>query len=93
MDKKLPFYKYQSIENHYSNKHINDWVTFNPEMETMKYVLQEKIDGSNFQIYIDNDLDFYDSWFVFLCTYDVVVYYDYWYSSCIYWSPSIYGNV
>lgn len=49
------FRKYPSIDNHYREKEIQYWIQHHPEIETVKYVLQEKIHGSNFQILITKD--------------------------------------
>jgi Rnl2 family RNA ligase len=49
------FKKYFSIENDYQNKVIQNWTNKYPELYKTKYILTEKIDGSNFQIYISKN--------------------------------------
>lgn len=51
----MEFKKYSSIENHYQNKYIEKTLQNNPELRLEKFILQEKIDGANFQILIEND--------------------------------------
>lgn len=41
--------KWTEIENHYRNKHIEKAVSFYPELLNERYVISEKVDGSNFQ--------------------------------------------
>lgn len=43
------FKKYPSIENSYSNKHVNRWLEYHPELMDEEYVLQEKLHGANIQ--------------------------------------------
>ena len=49
------FKKYSSIENSYQQKSIHYNLNKHPELLTCQYVLQEKIDGANFQIFITAD--------------------------------------
>ena len=49
------FKKYPSIENSYRMGFVQKALTMYPELETCKYVIQEKIHGSNFQIIISKD--------------------------------------
>lgn len=49
------FKKYPSIENHYRKKEIDYWLSKFPELGNERFVLQEKIHGSNIQIIFDND--------------------------------------
>ena len=46
------FKKYLSIENHYRQKEIDYFLMNFPELKDETYILQEKVDGSNFQIFI-----------------------------------------
>ncbi len=50
------FKKYPSIENSYQQKYIN-WFASNSEVDlnTEQFVLQLKLDGANFQVYITED--------------------------------------
>jgi Rnl2 family RNA ligase len=52
----MGYKKYGSIENDYNSKYINGLLTYEPEVSKITYQLTEKIDGSNFQIYIEKDL-------------------------------------
>jgi Rnl2 family RNA ligase len=69
------FKRYNSIENSYQGKYINRWLDKQPELKTETYVITEKIDGANIQIYfepgkeykvgkrscfIERDSDFFD---------------------------------
>lgn len=54
-EKEVEFKKYPSIENHYRNKHIEKWLSKFPELKDEGFIIQEKIQGSNFQIIINND--------------------------------------
>jgi Rnl2 family RNA ligase len=47
------FKKYPSIENHYRTKYINMFAEH--DLNNMEFILQEKLDGANFQIYITKD--------------------------------------
>lgn len=48
--------KYTEIENSYREKYIHRFLQYHPEVEDELFVIQEKIDGSNFQIkYFLND--------------------------------------
>ena len=49
------FNKYSSIENHYQSKFIDSFVSQKPELLNMKYYIEEKIHGSNFQIIVTKD--------------------------------------
>lgn len=51
----MEFKKYPSIENHYYDREIKNWLHYNPELEDETYIIQEKIHGSNFQILITPD--------------------------------------
>ncbi len=51
----MDFKKYPSIENHYQNRFIEKFVTAFPELKTVKFVIQEKLHGSNFQVFITRD--------------------------------------
>jgi len=44
------FKRFPSIDNHYQSKSINLWIIRYSQLRFDKYVLQEKIHGSNFQI-------------------------------------------
>lgn len=44
------FQKYCSITNHYNTKDIVYWFQYHPELPNLKYVIQEKIHGSNLQL-------------------------------------------
>ena len=44
------FQKYPSITNHYNTKDIYGWLRYHPELAQQKYVIQEKIHGSNIQL-------------------------------------------
>lgn len=47
------FKKYNSIENHYRQKEINYYLVKFPELKHETFILEEKIDGSNFQVFIN----------------------------------------
>ena len=49
------FKKYQSIENHYQNKHIKFFLNMYPELEEAGYIAEEKLDGANISICINED--------------------------------------
>lgn len=49
------FKKYQSIENHYQNKHIKFFLNMYPELERAGYIVEEKLDGANISICINED--------------------------------------
>jgi Rnl2 family RNA ligase len=49
------FKRYNSIENHYQNKIINQFIERHPELLAEQYVLEDKLDGSNISIIISND--------------------------------------
>jgi Rnl2 family RNA ligase len=51
----IKFDKYPSTDNHYAEKTVNYWLNKEPELNNIEYILQEKIDGANFQIYITAD--------------------------------------
>lgn len=44
------FQKYCSITNHYNQKDINHWLQYHPDIPKLRYVIQEKIHGSNLQL-------------------------------------------
>lgn len=52
-----PFKKYPSIENSYQEKFVHIALSMHPELETCKYILQEKLHGSNFQVCISKNGD------------------------------------
>ena len=45
--------KYPDIENHYRQKEIDRWLERYPELANERFVLEEKIDGANFQIIVN----------------------------------------
>ena len=47
------FKKYTSIENSYRQKYILKAVGEYPELQKQKYIIQEKIDGSNLQLFFE----------------------------------------
>lgn len=49
----MEFKKYNSIENHYNEKNIMHWITKYPELNLEKFIIQEKIHGSNFSIWFE----------------------------------------
>jgi Rnl2 family RNA ligase len=49
------FKKYNSIENHYQNKHIKFFLNMYPELERAGYIIEEKLDGANISICINED--------------------------------------
>lgn len=49
------FIKYPSIENHYRDKYIDYMKYRHPDLERESFVLQEKVDGANFQTLITRD--------------------------------------
>lgn len=49
------FRKYKSIENHYRQKAIEDMFKFNPVYCNCRYIVQEKVDGGNFQVRLTID--------------------------------------
>lgn len=51
------FVKWPSIENSYRDKEIERWLDLYPELANERYVLTEKIHGSNFQIFIQPNQD------------------------------------
>ena len=51
------FEKYCSITNHYNTKDINYWLQYHPEIPNLKYVIQEKIHGSNLQLIFQPELE------------------------------------
>jgi Rnl2 family RNA ligase len=44
------FQKYCSITNHYNRKDIEYWFQYHPQLPKLRYVIQEKIHGSNLQL-------------------------------------------
>jgi len=48
----MVFKKYPSIENHHRTKEINWWLSRFPEIADARYIIQEKIHGSNVQFVI-----------------------------------------
>lgn len=53
----MEFKKYNSIENHYDNKNLIRWTTKYPELYEEKFIIQEKIHGSNFSIWFEKEND------------------------------------
>jgi len=53
------FIKYPEIEQIYNKKIINKYLSYFPELENETFILQEKIDGANFQIFIDENNEIY----------------------------------
>lgn len=51
----MEFYKYNSIENSYQRKFMVGKTNRHPELLTCRYIVQQKYDGSNFQICIQPD--------------------------------------
>lgn len=49
----MSFKRYNSIENSYQNKVIMKAISIFPELKTCKYVVQEKLDGANIQLYFE----------------------------------------
>lgn len=49
------FKKYNSIDNHYQTKEIMRWLSEYPELENETFVLTEKVDGANIQLYFTPD--------------------------------------
>lgn len=45
------FKKYSSIENSYQQKYLFKVLAQHPELQNIKYIVREKIDGSNLQLY------------------------------------------
>ena len=50
---KVDFKKYSSIDNHYQTKTLMRWLAQFPDLANEEFVLEEKVDGANIQIYID----------------------------------------
>lgn len=51
----MTFRKYASIDNHYQTKEIMRWLDAYPELKDESFVLEEKIDGANIQVYFSPD--------------------------------------
>lgn len=51
----MEFKKYNSIENHYDNKNLMRWTNKYPELYEEKFIIQEKIHGSNFSIWFEKE--------------------------------------
>jgi Rnl2 family RNA ligase len=51
----MEFKEYNSITNHYQSSYVKRIVNQYPELANAKYVLQEKIDGSNWQIAVNGN--------------------------------------
>jgi Rnl2 family RNA ligase len=49
----MEFKKYNSLENHYHSKHIAMFLNMYPELKDAKYIITEKIHGSNIQVCIN----------------------------------------
>lgn len=47
------FKKYNSLENSYQAKFISKFVDNNPELSTQSYIITEKLDGANIQVYFE----------------------------------------
>ncbi len=73
----MDFKKYNSIENHYSQKYLFKVLSQYPELGDIKYMVREKIDGANIQLvftpnepmkvgrrsaYLKEDEAFFDIW-------------------------------
>lgn len=54
----MKFKKYNSIENHYQQKHIDWWLEKYPELKNETYILQEKIHGANISIWFSPNKDY-----------------------------------
>lgn len=54
----MSFKKYNSIENSYQGKYINRWLAYQPELKTETYIITEKIDGANIQIYFEPNTEY-----------------------------------
>lgn len=52
---KRTFKKYQSLINHYHQKDIDWWLNKHPELRDCSYLVNEKLDGSNFSIHFYPD--------------------------------------
>lgn len=75
----MSFKKYSSIENSYQQKYLFKILVQHPELQNIQYIVREKIDGSNIQLYftpnqemqvgkrsqfIGKDENFFDVWTV-----------------------------
>lgn len=47
----MTFRKYSSLDNHYQSKILMRWISQFPELAEQEFVLEEKLDGANIQIY------------------------------------------
>lgn len=52
------FKKYNSIENSYQGKYINRWLANNEGLKTETYIITEKVDGANIQIYFEPNTEY-----------------------------------
>ena len=51
------FIKFPSIDNHYETGSTNKWIQRFPELQCSKFIISEKLDGSNIQLIISkNDI-------------------------------------
>jgi len=50
----MEFRKYQSLENHYREKHILKHLQYFPELGRQRFVVLEKLDGANIQLHFEN---------------------------------------
>ena len=70
------FKRYSSLDNHYQTKQLMRWLGEHPQLESEKFILEEKVDGANLQVtffpdgtykigkrsaYLKDDEDFYDA--------------------------------
>lgn len=55
----MTFRKYNSIENTYQTKEIEYWVNLYPEIIDTKFVLEEKIHGTNIQLFFGKNGEFH----------------------------------
>lgn len=44
------FKRYSSLDNHYQTKNLMRWLSEYPELQAEKFILEEKIDGTNLQV-------------------------------------------
>lgn len=49
------FKRYQSIENHYQQKCLDFWLSLYPELEKEVFIIEEKLDGANISIVLDEN--------------------------------------
>lgn len=51
----MEFRKYNSITNHFEKSSLGKWLKMYPELYNEQYIIQEKIHGSNFSIWFENN--------------------------------------